>query len=255
MLGNLFYNLSPAVRKLLTINGVVFIGTWLFDGLQPYLAVYYPASPHFHVWQLLTHMFMHADIWHLVFNMFALMVFGTRVEYLWGSQRFYRYYLYCGLGALLVYLTAQTGQLLYIFYQNHIPFGYFWDFVKITRTGDLSAMQDLASNIDPDTLRFIAQSWSKTMLTPMLGASGAVYGILVAFAVYYPNEQLMLLFPPMPIRAKWLVTGLVVISIVSGLKNNPSDNTAHFAHLGGILVGYLILQYWFYKRNKNRRHY
>ena len=195
-------NLTEAIKHLLIINILMYFGTVALMGdSRVILAMYYPASDFFRPYQIVTHMFMHADLGHLAFNMLTLFFLGTWVERVWGTRRFVFFYLFSGLGAALTHL-------LFMYYE-------------VNYLGVTSAI-----NI------------------PVLGASGAVYGVLVAFAVLFPNHRLMLLFPPIPIKAKYLALGLIAIDLFSGLSNTGS-NIAHFAHLGGALFGYLLIRYWY----------
>ena len=195
-------NLTEAIKHLLIINILMYFGTVAFMGDNRFLlAMYYPSSDFFKPYQIVSHMFMHADLGHLAFNMLTLFFLGTWVERVWGMRRFLFFYLFAGLGAAL----------------THLIFMYY----EVNYLGATSAI-----NI------------------PVLGASGAVYGVLVAFAVLFPNHRLMLLFPPIPIKAKYLALGLIAIDLFSGLSNTGS-NIAHFAHLGGALFGYLLIRYWY----------
>ena len=195
-------NLTEAIKHLLIINILMYFGTVALMGDSRFiLAMYYPASDFFRPYQIVTHMFMHADLGHLAFNMLTLFFLGTWVERVWGTRRFVFFYLFSGLGAALTHL-------LFMYYEVN--------YLGVTSAIDI----------------------------PVLGASGAVYGVLVAFAVLFPNHRLMLLFPPIPIKAKYLALGLIAIDLFSGLSNTGS-NIAHFAHLGGALFGYLLIRYWY----------
>jgi len=194
--------LTNIIKHLIILNAIIFFGTNALMGANRIiLAMYYPASDFFRPFQIVTHMFMHADMGHLLFNMLTLFFLGQWVERLWGGRKFLFYYIFCGLGA------AAT----------HLAFMYY----EINYLGNLNAM-----NI------------------PVLGASGAVYGVLVAFAILFPNQRLMLLFPPIPIKAKYLVIGLIGIDLFFGVSGMRS-NIAHFAHLGGALFGFLLIKYWY----------
>ncbi len=180
--------------------------------IQKYLALHFITSPDFKWWQFLTYMFMHGapgdmrlTISHIFFNMFGLYMFGSILENAWGYKRFLIFFLICGFGAAL----CQMGVVLWEF--SHSP-------------GEIGAM--------------ISQYWA------CVGASGAVMGILFAFAYLYPNTELYLMFIPVPVKAKWAVTGYVVLELVSGIGNFSGDNVAHFAHLGGMLFAFIILQVW-----------
>jgi membrane associated rhomboid family serine protease len=194
--------LTNIIKHLIILNAIVFFGTnALMGASRIMLAMYYPASDFFRPFQIVTHMFMHADMGHLLFNMLTLFFLGQWVERLWGGRKFLFYYIFCGLGA------AAT----------HLAFMYY----EINFLGNVNAM-----NI------------------PVLGASGAVYGVLIAFAILFPNQRLMLLFPPIPIKAKYLAIGLICIDLFFGVSGMGS-NIAHFAHLGGALFGFLLIRYWY----------
>lgn len=196
-------NKTPEViTHLLIINALVFGIQIMFPQMDKLLTGYYFLSPNFKPWQILTHLFAHADISHLFFNMFSLWMFGKILAHLWGTQRFLFFYLSCGLFAFItheLYLYSQYGM--------------------------------------------------NTANAPFLGASGAVYGILVAFATLFPNTQLMLLFPPIPLKAKYLIGGFILMDLFSGISGR-STGIAHFAHLGGALAGFLIIRLWQKNRNK-----
>ncbi len=187
-----FRMLPTAVKHLLIINVLVFIGTIAlerkgFFGITNALALWSVQSGHFQLWQPLTYMFMHASIDHIFFNMFALWMFGCILENFWGTKRFLIYYLVCGLGAAAVNLLVAPGG-------------------------------------------------------PTVGASGAVYGILLAFGMMFPNEQIYLYFL-LPIKAKWFVIGYAAIELFEGVFHSM-DGIAHFAHLGGMLAGLLLILWW-----------
>ena len=164
------------------------------------LALFYPGSDFFEPYQLVSHMFMHANTGHLLFNMLSLFFLGPMVERVFGTRRFLFYYLFAGFGAALTHLA-------FMYYQIDI-------------SGDYTGI-----NI------------------PVLGASGAVYGVIIAFAVLFPDVRLMLIFPPIPIKARYLAAGLIALDLFSGISGY-STGIAHFAHLGGALFGYLLILYW-----------
>ena len=158
---------------------------------------------------------MHGGIAHIFFNMFALYMFGTALERVWGSKRFLIYYMICGLGAFFLHEAVNA-------YQVFQATGELMPVMTNSNAGDLAMIYNV----------------------PVVGASGAVYGLLMAFGVLFPNTRLMLLFPPIPIKAKWLVIGLGIMEIYLVYRGSSSDNIAHFAHLGGMLFGYLLLKKW-----------
>ena len=207
-------NITRIVSHLLIINVLMFFGTQIFlqeifvppayanfpTGGRIALAFWYPFGEGslFQPFQIVTHMFMHGDFTHLLFNMFAVFMFGPHIERVWGQKRFFFFYMFTGFGALLTHFLV-----------SYLEFTY------------------LGGGYPP----------------PVLGASGAVFGILVGFAYLYPNMQIMLLIPPIPIRAKYFVLIYAGIELFLGL-GSTNDGVAHFAHLGGALFGYLLILYW-----------
>lgn len=186
-----------------------------------YFSGTYPGSPNFYPWQVITHMFMHGGISHLFFNMFALYMFGGQLERLWGGQRFLNYYIICGLGGFFLHEFV-LGVELYNAYGSFFP-------------------------VFEQPLSVSDDRWVMSMdmqFGRVVGASGAVFGILLAFGMLFPDTRLMLLFPPIPIKAKYFVIGYGVLELSLALDNASGDNVAHFAHLGGMLFGYLLLKRW-----------
>ncbi|MCS6818733.1 MAG: rhomboid family intramembrane serine protease [Chitinophagales bacterium] len=206
---------------MIAINVLFFIITMLAEGfiginLSRILGLFYLDSPFFRPFQLFTHMFMHANLLHLISNMYALFLFGTTLERVWGPVRFLLFYFLTGFGAELLHLAVQAWQV-YNFS------GSFW------------ASQEQLELFTPlQEIYFI----------PTVGASGAVFGLLAAFGFLFPNTELMLLFPPIPIRAKVFVAIYIVWELYRGIRMEQGDNVAHFAHLGGALMGYLLIKYW-----------
>lgn len=201
--------LTPVVKNLLILNGLMFLATMVLQGqgidLNGMLGLYYPGSDAFKPVQLIAHMFLHGGFMHLFFNMFALWMFGGILEQRFGPQRFLTYYLVTGFGAAMLHLAVIHVQVM-----------------------------GLAGEVDAETLRTNAA----------VGASGAVFGLLLAFGMLFPDVPLMLIFFPVPIKAKYFVIGYAVIELVAGLGRIPGDNIAHFAHLGGMLFGYLLIRFW-----------
>ncbi len=200
--------------------------------LNEILGLYFPKSSNFRPFQILTHMFMHAGFWHLFFNMYALYIFGQVLENVWGPKRFLIYYLVCGLGAALVHETV-------------IAFEYNSLIQKLSPESIQTVINDGAALLkqgrtwdDPEM-----QSLQMLLNIPTVGASGAVFGILLAFGVLFPNTQLMLLLPPIPIKAKWFVMIYGGIELYLAFTQ-PGSNIAHAAHLGGMLFGYILIRYW-----------
>ncbi|MES2650449.1 MAG: rhomboid family intramembrane serine protease [Bacteroidota bacterium] len=218
-------NLPPVVKNLLIINVIFFVAKWVLNQqgirLEEYLAVFYFDSPFFSIWQPITYMFMHADMMHIFFNMFALFSFGPILEAHWGPKRFINFYLITGLGAL----ALQWGVQAFEVYQ-----------ITGSAVNDISLLD--ASN---DTLRSIYGG-------PMVGASGAIFGLLVAFATLYPNIEMYIMFIPVPVKAKYIIPVYIVIELFLGVGKFEGDSVAHFAHLGGALIGYILVKLW---KNKN----
>ena len=214
------FNILPiVVKNLLIINVLVFAISNLFPSLNLYyyLSGFYFESDYFHSYQIITHMFMHGGYVHLFFNMFALWMFGSALERTWGSRRFLNYYFICGLGAfflhyLVIYLQVQSLKA-----------------ELVTLGSDNFLINSQILNI---------------YKTPTVGASGAIFGLLVGFAFLFPNAELMLIFFPVPVKAKYFVPILIVIELFLAKRDFAMDNIAHYAHLGGALFGFLLLQYW-----------
>jgi len=231
-----FRNIPPVVKNLLIINCLFLFASMLLKGkgidLDEYLGLHYWKSPGFYPHQLITYMFMHGGFMHLLFNMFALWMFGRVLEGVWGSKRFLIYYMVTGIGAGVIQLLVAHFRLMPMLSEisqedmNEIlTKGY--DLIQSGRNwvGEAGVVNGLINGVT-------------------VGASGAVFGILLAFGMLFPNTELMLLFPPIPIKAKWFVIGYGALELYSGFANNPMDNVAHFAHLGGMLFGFILIQYW-----------
>jgi len=200
--------ITDIVKHLIILNVLFYFGSRAIFGESGYiqLALYYPASEYFQPFQVVTHMFMHGDLNHLIFNMLSLFFIGPMVEQLWKNKKFLFYYLACGFGAMLFHMAE-------------------W-YLQFSQMG--------------------GQEFSVWMQSPgvcVLGASGAVYGVLTAFAYLYPDRKLMLLFPPIPIKAKYLVGGMIAIDMYLGLSGQRTG-IAHFAHIGGAVTGFVIMYYW-----------
>jgi membrane associated rhomboid family serine protease len=249
-----FQQLPLIVKNLLIINALVFLLQYVLElrgiDLNEYLALFYWQSPMFRWWQVITHMFMHANISHIFFNMFALWMFGRILENAWGPQRFLLFYLICGIGAAICHMGVLTFeytrfQNAFMHYQQNPSYSAFVDFVKHhlpnANTNSISP-----SNWDATgSINAIHQYYNGHMLNePTVGASGAVFGLLFAFGYLFPNTELYIYFIPIPIKAKWFVTGYALIELFSGIQNSAGDNVAHFAHLGGMLFAFILLRIW-----------
>ena len=232
-----FSMLPMVVKNLLIINGLFFLATLAFDtalrvNLVQYLGLHYPLSTDFGIWQLVSYMFMHANLGHVFFNMFALWMFGNVLENVWGPKRFLNYYLVTGIGAGLIQLFVA-----YI----HIS-----SLTSGMSPEQISIVLNEGAEIIHKGMNY--QNYEMRQLniainTPTVGASGAVYGILLAFGMMFPNSMIYLYFL-FPIKAKYFVIIFGVLELVSGISNNPADNVAHFAHLGGMIFGFLLITYW-----------
>ena len=215
----MFQQATPVVRNLLIINIIFYVVThFVAPELWPVLAGYYPSAPGFQPWQVVTHMFMHASLSHIFFNMFALFMFGSQLERVWGPKRFLNYYLACGLGAFFLHEVV-VGYRYFSFFDTWFP-----------------TMETLIPRM--------GYSDALDVFVPVVGASGAVFGLLLGFGMLFPNTRLQLLFPPVPIKARYFVLGYGALELILALDNNPGDNVAHFAHLGGMIFGYLLLKRW-----------
>ena len=241
--------ITEIVKHLLIINIIFFFASAVFGEIMYDLfAMHYPNNPNFFVWQPITHMFMHGDLTHIMFNMFGLWMFGTPLEQMWGKKKFIFFYISAGLGAALLQITiyhidvVSVNQILSEYGLSKGEIDLFYE------TGRLNT--SLIQSVGEDRLFSGIQSFKALMV----GASGALYGILVAFAMLFPNVKLMLLFPPIPIKAKYFVPILISIDLFSGL--NPSFSLgpiAHFAHIGGAITGFIMMWYWKKNNFNNRR--
>ncbi len=233
----MFRQLPPVTKNLLIINVLV----WLLMAIVPYtaydaiinnFALHYISSPGFGAWQLITYMFLHGGFTHLFFNMFALMMFGYVIEYTLGSRRYLFYYISCGLGAAFVQWIVYAFVL--VKYQHMFT----PDQYEFIITKGWEAMKNNQMFTDPTYAAL-----SNIVNAPTLGASGAIYGILLAFGMLYPNREMYIMFIPVPIKAKWMVIGYGVIELLLG-ASGVNDGVAHFAHLGGMIFGFAMLYYW-----------
>jgi membrane associated rhomboid family serine protease len=230
-----FTLLPPVIKNLLIINFLMFMGTTVFSGmgfnLVKLLALYFPTSPHFMPHQLVTHMFMHGDFGHVFFNMFALWIFGTALENIWGGKRFLIFYMVTGLGASLVHMGVNAIQ--YYDAINHLT----PELMSLVEKEGYSVMMS-GQAYKNEYLNL----YNQMLNVPTLGASGAVFGILLAFGMTFPNQYIYLYFL-LPIKAKWFVIIYGALELYNGIMYT-NDGIAHFAHLGGMLFGFLLLRYW-----------
>lgn len=227
-----FLDLPPVVKTLLIINVALFLLTMVFPELQLYLAVYSPKSEFFKPIQLISHMFMHGDFWHLFFNMFALYMFGKILEDVWGQKRFFIYYFVTGLGAAALHLGVMHLEINALINQMAT------EQVQIVLNEGGNILMSGKNYVDPQM-----RDLNLMINTPTVGASGAVYGLLLAFGMMFPNVLLYVYFA-IPIKAKYLVMIFTAIEIYMGFANRSGDNVAHFAHLGGMLFGLIFILIW-----------
>ena len=239
---------SEIVKHLIIINVIFYIASMVFGELMYDLfAMHYPKNSSFFLWQPLSHMFMHGDTTHILFNMFGLWMFGTPLEQMWGKQKFIFFYLSAGFGAVLIqtlvyhYDVLSVTQLLIDNGQTKDQINSFFETGRLnTNLIQILGEAKLASGI---------QSYKAVMV----GASGALYGILVGFAMLFPNVQLMLLFPPIPIKAKYLVPLLILFDLFFGFTSYSVGPIAHFAHIGGAITGFIMMWYWKKNQFNNKR--
>lgn len=226
-------NITPVVKNLLIINVLFFVATYFFSGTDfnpiAWLGVYYFDSPSFYVWQIITYMFMHGSELHIFSNMFGLFMFGGLLESRWGAKRFLNFYLITGVGALVIQMGVQAFEVYQL--TGAVMHGHYIDSV--------------IKALPADEGRTLAGIYG----IPMVGASGAIFGILVAFGMLYPNMELMLIFFPIPIKAKYFIPLYIVFELYSGVARVPGDSVAHFAHLGGALIGFILVKFWKDKNN------
>jgi membrane associated rhomboid family serine protease len=256
------FQITPVVKNLLILNIGVFILSLVLGENSNILALYYFDSENFRWFQIASHFFMHGGFMHIFFNMYALVMFGSYIEQLWGGKKFLFYYVFCALGAAILHTAVNyyhisglqelaasfqempdANTFSRLISQAHME--YFRDeFVSLGSQLESA----LRGNPDPTLIQnskdYISTIIRGEMSIPVVGASGAVYGLLVAFGLLFPNAELMLIFLPIPIKAKYFIPVLMVIEFVLGVNQFSWDNIAHFAHLGGALFGMLLVWYW-----------
>ncbi|WP_462318659.1 rhomboid family intramembrane serine protease [Marinilabilia sp.] len=273
-----FGGLTPAVKNLIIINVIFYVASLVFFStfgfrIEDYLGLHLPTAESFNPFQLVSYMFLHAYFspregiifFHLFFNMFALFMFGRNLEMVWGTKRFLVYYFVTGIGAALIHIGTQymevapvmqaithylnnssTETLQAFLDQHYVPRSMamkqnYDQFVE-TYNQLVSTNPDKAIAISKEFVVQYRNSYLDSFVT--VGASGAVFGILLAFGMLFPNAQLMLLFPPIPIKAKYFVIIYGLIELFMGVRNFAMDNVAHWAHLGGMLFGFILIKYW-----------
>ena len=247
--------MTDTVKQLLIINIIFFIGSQFVANAYPLFSLYYPENPNFRIWQPLTSMFMHApmpNLMHIVFNMFALVSFGAALEHYWGTKKFIFFYISCGLGAALLHIGV-----------NYFTFHHVLNLLVENGQDKAEILKILAEGkYDTNWQNIIPLSDFNSLMGSYLGtavgASGAIYGLLTAFAFMFPNAELGLMFIPIPIKAKYFVPGIIAIDLFLGFKGSSlfgagGTGIAHFAHVGGAITGFLMMWYWKKNQfNKNR---
>ena len=207
-------NVPRVTKNLILINVIMFFATMINEDLMiRWFALFYPASPYFHGWQFITHMFMHGGFWHILFNMYTLYVFGSVLERMIGEKKFLIFYFVCGLGEAALHTGVEFLQAQ--------------SYLSAIAEGSQAA----------------AQSYHALKLTPTVGASGAIYGVLIGYAMLFPDSRLTLIFPPVTLSAKVWVLIFAGIELLTGVTGTVGG-VAHFAHLGGMLIGFLLILYW-----------
>lgn len=207
-------NVPPVTRNLIIVNCIVFVGYLINRGfMTETFALFYPTSPYFRWWQVITHMFMHGGFFHILFNMYTLLIFGSVVENIIGQKKFLIFYFVCGLGAAALHLGVEWLQMQ--------------SYMSSAALGNAAALQGIAA------IRY----------TPTVGASGAIYGVLIGYAMIFPESRMTLLFPPVTLSAKWMVVVFAAVELLFGI-GGLQQSVAHFAHLGGMLIGFLLILMW-----------
>ncbi|WP_372643082.1 rhomboid family intramembrane serine protease [Ancylomarina sp.] len=261
-------NLPPVVKNLLIINALMLLATWVLGqtgiDLSKILGLHFFASEYFKPFQFITHMFMHGGFSHLFFNMFALFMFGRALESVWGPKRFLIYYMLTGLGAaalhtFVLWLDYASVMKAFTAFSNTPTPELFSAIIKDSLGRPSAWVYDFADKWadNPDSIAYANQgieiarrAITESINVTTVGASGAVYGILLAFGMLFPNTEMMLIFLPIPIKAKYFVIGYGAIELYLGFQQTAGDNVAHFAHLGGMLFGFILIKYW--NKHSNR---
>ena len=241
-------NITDAIKHLIVINIIVFVAPQLMQtDYTNILALHFPKNEHFGFWQYATHMFMHGGFAHILFNMYGLWAFGTPLEQMWGKNKFIFFYFSSGIGAGLIYTMANYFQFNSIF-ELFIQAG-------LTESEVIAILKQGSTN-DFRVLEAITQQQFNEIFalynTPAVGASGAVYGVLVAFGMYFKDAKLALIFFPVPIAAKYFIPIMILGDLFFGVTKYSVGNIAHFAHIGGALIGFIIALYW--KKNQFKIH-
>ncbi|MEE9407807.1 MAG: rhomboid family intramembrane serine protease [Polaribacter sp.] len=228
--------LTDAIKHLIIINVIVFIAPQLLKlDFTNILALHFPENENFGIWQYVTHMFMHGSVPHILFNMYGLWAFGTPLEKMWGRNKFLFFYFSAGFGAGLIYTLVN-------YYQFNIAFE------KLIELGSTKA--EIIELMNPGLVykNEYLQTVNSLYSTPAVGASGAIYGVLVAFGIFFKDAKMALIFLPIPIAAKYFIPIMILGDLFFGMTKYSIGNVAHFAHIGGALIGFIIAWYW--KKNQ-----
>ncbi|MEL7220165.1 MAG: rhomboid family intramembrane serine protease [Bacteroidota bacterium] len=251
--------ITDVAKNLLIINVMFFLAGFIFGEQQmlDLLALHYPESSLFKPIQLVTHFFMHGGLMHLFFNMFALVMFGSALETRWGPKRFLLFYFICAFGSaalhmgyswyemnqLQEYMTAYKANPSVDVFRSFIEFGGLDEIPEI-----VDLMNKMGRSLTPQLIGegngLMNEFYNLKINVPVVGASGAIYGLLLGFGMLFPNVELMLIFLPIPIKAKYFIPVLMLVELYLGFNQFSWDNIAHFAHLGGALTGFLLILYW-----------
>lgn len=249
----MFRNIPAVTKNLLLINIVIYILCLFLANqgdftLYNKLSAHYINTPLFEPYQMISHMFTHdiSGIRHILFNMFLLVMFGSHLERVWGAKRYFIFYIASGIGAYLLYNSIGAIQF-YNLQQELIADGY--EIAKVNEYFWGTNIKDLFINSADSQI--LLSNYRNLGNSSMVGASGAIFGLLAAFGILFPNTQLMLLFPPIPIRAKYLIGGYLLYEVYNSITM-PADNVAHLAHVGGAIVGIILVLIW---RKTDRTHF
>jgi membrane associated rhomboid family serine protease len=237
-------NLTDAIKHLIIINVIVFVAPQLLQlDFTNMLALHFPKNEHFGFWQYVTHMFMHGSFAHILFNMYGLWAFGTPLEQMWGKKKFIFFYFSAGIGAGLIYTLVNYYQFNNI-YELFINAGLNdSEVLSVLKSGSTNDAR-VVSAISQEQFNEITSLYN----TPAVGASGAIYGVLVAFGLFFKDAKLALIFFPVPIAAKYFIPVMILGDLFFGMTKYSVGNVAHFAHIGGALIGFIIAWYW--KKNE-----
>jgi membrane associated rhomboid family serine protease len=229
-----FNNIPPVTMRLIIINVLVFVFTgFIAPHLQEFFALWYFQSEGFQAYQLATHMFTHGGFTHILFNMYGVFLFGSMLERIWGAKRYLIFYFVSALGAVILHQAVDYFQIQAML-SDLSP-----DVIQTVQENGYELIRSGRNYTDE-----LAGAYNGTLNSRMVGASGALFGLLVGFAMYFPNTELMLIFLPVPIKAKYFVMMYAAVELFMGINQSSGDNIAHFAHLGGALFGFILIQVW-----------